>query len=93
MLLVDSFACSPDFAEYDFMAALSKTRGSDKNLAYHLIQSFAPGEVSFDEAHRIGIELADELLENRYSYVIATHTDKDHVHNHVICAPIRGEVI
>ena len=51
-----------------------------------------PGEVSYKEAHQIGIELADKLLEGKYSYIVATHIDKGHVHNHIICAPIRGEV-
>ena len=57
------------------------------NKAYHLIQAFAPGEVSFDEAHQIGKELADKVLEGKYSYVVTTHIDKGHVHNHIIfCA-------
>ena len=56
-------------------------------MAYHLIQSFAKGEVSLEEAHRIGIELADKLLGGKYSYVVAPHTDKGHPHNHIIfCA-------
>ena len=67
-------------APYDFNFALSKTKQSDPNKAFHLIQSFAPGEVSYDEAHRIGIELADKLLEGKYSYVISTHIDKGHIH-------------
>ena len=50
-------------------------------------QSFAPREVDFDTAHQVGIELADKLLEYKYSYVIATHIDKEHCHNHIIfCA-------
>ena len=61
-------------------------------MGQHLIQAFAPGEVSFEEAHRIGQELADRLLQGKYSYVVTTHIDKGHVHNHIICAPIRGEV-
>ena len=74
-------------APYDFNFALSKTKQSDPNKAFHLIQSFAPGEVSYDEAHRIGIELADKLLEGKYSYVISTHIDKGHIHSHIIfCA-------
>ena len=65
----------------------STTKQSNKNQAYHLIQSFAKGEVSHEEAHRIGIELADKLLGGKYSYVVATHTDKGHPHNHIIfCA-------
>ena len=72
-LLVDSFGCSPETAMHDFDYALSRTKQSDKNQAYHLIQSFAKGEVSHEEAHRIGIELADKLLGGKYSYVVATH--------------------
>lgn len=54
-LLISSFACDAKFARYQFQDALSKTRNySDDNKAYHLIQSFAPGEVSPEEAHRIG---------------------------------------
>ncbi len=86
-LLVSSFSCSPETAHFDFKTALSKTNSKDINLAYHLIQSFAPGEVSAEEAHRIGIELAERLLQGNYSYVIATHNDRQHPHNHIIfCA-------
>lgn len=87
-LLISSYATSPKTAQYDFKYALSKSKGnSEPNLAYHLIQSFASGEVSYEEAHQIGIELADKLLEGRYSYVIATHVDHNHVHNHIcFCA-------
>lgn len=86
-ILVTSFGCSPDTAQYDFKFALSKTNQADENKAFHLIQSFLPGEVSFDEAHKIGQELADRLLEGKYSYIVTTHIDKGHVHNHLIfCA-------
>ena len=86
-ILVSTFACGVETAHYDFNFALSKTKQSDPNKAFHLIQAFAPGEVSYDEAHQIGIELADKLLEGKYSYVISTHIDKEHIHNHIIfCA-------
>ena len=86
-ILIDSFACGIETAHYDFMDALSKSSGVGNKQAFHLIQSFAPGEVDFDTAHQVGIELADKLLENKYSYVIATHIDKEHCHNHIIfCA-------
>ena len=86
-LLVDTFGCGVETARHDFEYALSRTKRSDKNQAFHLIQSFAKGEVSHEEAHRIGIELADKLLEGKYSYIVATHTDKGHPHNHIIfCA-------
>ena len=86
-ILISSYGCSPETAAYDFKFALSKTKQSDINNAYHLIQSFFPGEVSYKEAHKIGVELADKLLEGKYSYVVSTHIDKGHVHNHIIfCA-------
>ena len=86
-ILISSYGCSPETAAYDFKFALSKTSQSDPNKAYHLIQSFLPGEISYKEAHQIGVELADKLLEGKYSYVVTTHIDKGHVHNHIIfCA-------
>ena len=86
-ILISSYGCSPETAAYDFKFALSKTSQADPNKAYHLIQSFLPGEVSYKEAHQIGVELADKLLEGKYSYVVTTHIDKGHVHNHIIfCA-------
>ncbi len=86
-ILISSYGCSPQTAHFDFQFALSKTNASDENKAYRLIQSFLPGEVDFDTAHQIGIELADKVLEGKYSYVVSTHIDKGHIHNHVIfCA-------
>mgnify|MGYP002737771401 CR=1 FL=1 len=54
------------------------------NLAHHLIQAFEPGEVSYAQAHEIGRQLADEILGGKYEYVIATHINKEHCHNHII---------
>jgi len=86
-LYVSSFGCSAKTAHLEFAFANGKNIKTGDNLAHHLIQSFAPGEVSFEEAHQIGTELADKLLGGKYSYVIATHIEKDHVHNHIIfCA-------
>lgn len=86
-VLIDSFGCAPETAKYDFNFALSHTNKNDPNLAFHLIQSFLPGEVGYDEAHQIGLELADRLLQNNYSFVLSTHIDKGHIHNHLIfCA-------
>ena len=86
-LLVSSFSCTPKYAGYEFKAALSETKSTDKNKAYNVIQSFAPGEVTAEEAHKIGMELADRLLKGNYSYVLATHNDRKYPHNHLIfCA-------
>ncbi|MCM1156465.1 MAG: relaxase/mobilization nuclease domain-containing protein, partial [Roseburia sp.] len=71
-ILISSYGCSPQTAHFDFRFALSKTSVKDENKAYHLIQSFLPGEVDFDTAHRIGMELADKVLEGKYSYVVST---------------------
>lgn len=57
------------------------------NLAHHLIQAFEPGETTPEQAHEIGRQLADEVLGGKYPYVITTHIDKGHLHNHIIfCA-------
>ena len=86
-MFISAFACSPETAAIDFKYTLDHCRENSPNKAYHLIQAFAPGEVSYEEAHQIGIELADRLLQGKYSYIITTHIDKEHHHNHIIfCA-------
>ena len=86
-IYVSSYACAPETAAIDFKYTLDHCRENSPNKAYHLIQAFAPGEVGFEEAHHIGKELADKVLEGKYSYVVTTHIDKGHIHNHIIfCA-------
>ncbi len=91
-ILISSYGCSPQTAVYDFQFALSKTDPADPNKAYHLIQSFAPDEcknglLNPEKAHQIGNGLAEKLLGNAYSYIVTTHIDKGHIHNHIIfCA-------
>ncbi len=76
--------CSPEFASLEFDQTRRKFEFNGKNLAYHLIQSFAPGETTPEQAHEIGKKLCEKLLGNEYEYVLATHCDKDHIHNHII---------
>ena len=87
-LLVSSFACSPESAnlEFAFTREEGKKNVMDKgnNLAFHLIQSFKPGEVEAETAHKLGKEFADEVLKGKYEYVISTHVDQSHIHNHII---------
>lgn len=87
-LLVSSFGCSPETADLEFSMTreMTKKNGMDKgdNLAFHLIQSFKPGEVDAENAHRLGQQFADEVLKGKYEYVISTHVDKNHIHNHII---------
>ena len=86
-IFISAYACSPETAAIDFKYTLDHCRENAPNKAYHLIQAFALGEVNFEEAHEIGKELADRVLEGKYAYVLATHIDKQHIHNHIIfCA-------
>ena len=86
-LLVSSFACSYKTADIEFEILLAQAIQKGNNLAHHLIQSFAPGEATPEQAHEIGKQLADEVLQGKYPYVLTTHIDKGHVHNHLIfCA-------
>ena len=86
-MLVSSFACSYETADIEFELLLSQAMQKGNNLAHHLIQSFAPGETTPEQAHEIGQQLADEVLQGKYPYVLTTHIDKGHVHNHIIfCA-------
>ena len=86
-MLVSSFGCSYETADIEFEMLLAQAIQKGNNLAHHLIQSFAPGEATPEQAHEIGKLLADEVLQGKYSYVLTTHIDKGHVHNHLIfCA-------
>ena len=89
-IFISAYACAPETAAIDFKYTLDHCRESSRNKAYHLIQAFAPGEVSYEEAHEIGKQLADRVLEGKYSYVVTTHIDKDHVHNALKIRQIRS---
>ena len=84
-ILIDHFGCGIETAGFDFVHDnLGATEVTNAKPAYHLIQSFAPGEVTFEEAHKIGEALAKEVLGETRAYVLATHIDREHVHNHII---------
>lgn len=86
-MLVSSFGCSYETADIEFGYTLSQALDKGSNLAFHLIQSFAPGEVDYEKAHEIGKQLADAVTKGQHEYVVTTHIDKGHIHNHVIfCA-------
>ncbi|MFR3138423.1 MAG: relaxase/mobilization nuclease domain-containing protein, partial [Lacrimispora saccharolytica] len=71
----------------EFEYTLSQALQKGNNLAFHLIQSFEPGEVDYQKAHEIGKQLADAVTKGQHEYVLTTHIDKGHVHNHIIfCA-------
>lgn len=83
-IYVTTHLCSRENAHKEFELTKKQFKSRTKTLAHHLIQSFVPEEVSFEEAHQVGIELCEKILEGKYEYVLATHIDKDHIHNHII---------
>lgn len=77
----------PETAAVEFQFYQQQARAGGNTLGRHLIQSFAPGEVSTEMAHALGKKLVDEILGGEYAYILATHVDRDHIHNHFIwCA-------
>ena len=86
-MLVSSFGCSYETADIEFAFTLSQALDKGSNLAHHLIQAFEPGEVDYQTAHEIGRQLADAVTKGQHEYVLTTHIDKRHIHNHIIfCA-------
>ena len=86
-MFVSSYGCSYETADIEFQMLLDQAFKKGNNLAHHLIQAFEPGETTPEQAHEIGRQLADEVLGVKYPYVITTHIDKGHLHNHIIfCA-------
>ena len=83
-IYVTTHLCSRENAHKEFELTKKQFGSRTKTLAHHLIQSFVPEEVSFEEAHQVGMELCEKILGGNYEYVLATHIDKDHIHNHII---------
>ena len=83
-LLVSSFGCTAETADIEFSWTRQHAIDRGTNLGRHLIQVFEPGEVSPEKTHEIGMQLAAEILGGKYEFVLATHIDKDHIHNHLI---------
>ena len=85
-LYVQTYACRADSrgAAADFRAVRAGGTGRTQILAHHIVQSFAPDEVTPEQALQIGEELCDRFLQGNYQYVLAVHTDKSHTHCHII---------
>ena len=83
-LLVSAYGCSAETADIEFEWTRRHAIDKGTNLGRHLIQAFAPGEVSPEEAHEIGMQLANEILGGKYEFVLTTHVDKGHIHNHLL---------
>ena len=88
--LVSSYECSPLTVDEEFMLskrqyelATGRRQKSDV-IAYQIRQSFKPGEITAEEANKVGYELAERFLKGKHAFIVATHTDRKHIHNHII---------
>lgn len=87
---ISSYECNPDFVDLEFAQSkkeyLHKTWRQPKGdvIAYQIRQSFKPGEITPEEANRLGHELALRFTKGKYAFIVATHTDRAHVHNHIV---------
>lgn len=97
--LITSWQCDSRVADTQFLLSkqqyiqqTGRVQGKENVIAYHLRQSFLPGEITPEEANRLGCELARRFTKENHAYIVCTHVDKAHIHNHIICAPIRGRV-
>ena len=88
--LVSSYQCSPLTVDEEFMLTKKlyeqATGRSQKSnvIAYQIRQSFRPGEITAAEANQVGYELASRFLKGKHAFIVATHTDREHIHNHII---------
>ena len=88
--LVSSYQCSPLTVDEEFLLTkrlYEQTTGRSQRsdvIAYQVRQSFKPGEVTPEEANRIGYEFAERFLKGKHAFIVATHTDRAHIHNHII---------
>ena len=89
--LISSFQCDSRVADAEFLlskrqyqARTGRRRGADDVIAYTIRQSFAPGEITPEEANRLGYELAIRFTKGKHAFIVCTHVDKAHIHNHII---------
>lgn len=93
--LITGFACDSRTADAEFLlakrqyiAATGRVRGKDDVIAYHVRQSFVPGEITPEEANRLGVEFAKRFTKGKHAFVVCTHIDKAHIHNHIIWSSV-----
>ena len=88
--LVSSYKCSPLTVDEEFMLSkrqyelVTGRRQKNDVIAYQIRQSFKPGEITAEEANKVGYELAMSFTKGKYAFLVATHTDREHIHNHII---------
>ena len=88
---VTGYACDPHTADEQFIISkreyeylTGRNNGQKNVLAYHIRQSFKPGETDAGKANAIGYDLAMSFTKGKHAFIVATHTDKKHIHNHII---------
>ena len=93
--LITGYGCDSRTADAEFLlakrqyiAATGRVRGADDVIAYHVRQSFKPGEITPEEANRLGVEFAKRFTKGRHAFVVCTHIDKSHIHNHIIWSAV-----
>ena len=93
--LITGYECDSRVADAEFMlakrqyiAATGRVRGADDVIAYHVRQSFCPGEITPEEANRLGVEFAKRFTKGKHAFIVCTHIDKAHVHNHIIWSSV-----
>ena len=96
--LITGYACDSRTADAEFLlakrqyiAATGRVRGADDVIAYHVRQSFKPGEITPEEANRLGVEFAKRFTKGNHAFVVCTHIDKSHIHNHIIWSSVSLE--
>ena len=96
--LITGYACDSRTADAEFLlakrqyiAATGRVRGTDDVIAYHVRQSFRPGEITPEEANRLGVEFAKRFTKGNHAFVVCTHIDKSHVHNHIIWSAVNAD--
>ena len=78
-------------AKRQYITATGRVRGADDVIAYHVRQSFHPGEITPEEANRLGVEFAKRFTKGNHAFVVCTHIDKSHIHNHIIWSSVSLE--
>ena len=96
--LITGYGCDSRTADAEFLlakrqyiAATGRVRGTDDVIAYHVRQSFKPGEITPEEANRLGVEFAKRFTKGNHAFVVCTHIDKSHVHNHIIWSAVNTD--
>ena len=96
--LITGYGCDSRTADAEFLlakrqyiAATGRVRGADDVIAYHVRQSFKPGEITPEDANRLGVEFAKRFTKGKHAFVVCTHIDKSHTHNHIIWSAVNTD--